>query len=57
MRVLNLEFLRFGNCNLSRNKGFASINFLSSTNIIARADFVSPYLDNCSFSLKKKKKL
>jgi len=56
IRVRNLEFLRLGNCNLSRNKGLASINFLSSTNMIALADFVSPYLDNCSFSLKYNKK-
>lgn len=55
MRVRNLEFLRLGNCNLSRNKGFASISFLSSTNMIARADFVSPYFDNCSFSLHQQK--
>uniref|UniRef100_A0A2P2MWW1 Protein TOPLESS n=1 Tax=Rhizophora mucronata TaxID=61149 RepID=A0A2P2MWW1_RHIMU len=52
MSVRNLEFFRLGNCNLSRNNGFASISFLSSTNIIALADFVSPYLDSCSFSLK-----
>lgn len=52
IRVRNLEFLRLGNCNLSRNKGLASISFLSSTNMIDLADFVSPYLDNCSFSLQ-----
>lgn len=52
IKVLSLEFLRVGNCNLSRNNGFASISFLSSTNMIALADLVSPYLDSCSFSLK-----
>jgi len=31
------------------------MSFLSSTNIIARADFVSPYLDSCSFSLCQQK--
>ena len=51
MRVRSLEFLRLGNCNLSRNKGFASISFFSSTNMIALADLVSPYLESCSFSL------
>ena len=49
--VRNLEFFRLGNCSLSRNKGLASISFFSSTSIIALADFVSPYLDSCSFSL------
>lgn len=56
MSVLSLEFLRFGNCSLSRNKGLASINFLSSESITALADLVSPYLDSCSFSLQKEKK-
>lgn len=49
--VRNLEFFRLGNCSLSRNKGLASISFFSSTSIIALADFVSPYLESCSFSL------
>lgn len=51
MSVRNLELLRLGNCNFSRNSGFASINFLSSSNMIALADLVSPYLESCSFSL------
>lgn len=52
IRVRSLELFRFGNCNLSRNRGFASISFLSSTSIMVRADFVSPYFESCSFSLK-----
>lgn len=51
MSVLNLEALNAGNVSLSRNNGFASISFLSSTSIMFRADFVSPYLESCSFCL------
>ena len=49
--VLNLEFLKVGKFNLSRNRGFASINFLSSASITPLADLVSPYFDSCSLSL------
>lgn len=55
MRVRNLEFFKLGNCSLSRNSGFASMSFFSSTSIIALADFVSPYLESCSFSLERQK--
>lgn len=52
--VLNLEFFKVGNWSLSRNRGFASINFFNSTSIIALADFVSPYFESWSFSLVRR---
>lgn len=51
IKVRRRDAFRVGKPSLSRNKGLASISFLSSTSIMLRADFVSPYLDNCSFSL------
>ena len=51
IRVLKREAFNTGNVNFSRNKGLASISFLSSRSIMLLADFVSPYLDSCSFSL------
>lgn len=51
INVRSLEALNGGKFSLSRNSGFASISFLSSMSIIFRADFVSPYLDSCSFCL------
>lgn len=47
----SLEALNGGKFSLSRNSGFASMSFLSSKSMIFRADFVSPYLDSCSFCL------
>ena len=51
IRVLNRDALRAGNASFSRNKGFASMSFFNSRSMIPLADFVSPYLDSCSFSL------
>jgi len=61
MEITNLWFISVrsrdafndGKASLSRKRGFASISFLSSNSIIFLADFVSPYLDSCSFSLHK----
>lgn len=53
INVLSLKFFKVGNWSLSRKSGFASINFFSTASTIALADLVSPYLDSCSFSLKK----
>lgn len=55
IKVLNRELLKAGNVSLSRNSGFASISFLSSTSIMFRADFVSPYFESCSFCLAVKR--
>lgn len=49
--VRNREAFNEGNTSLSRKRGFASISFLSSESIMFLADLVSPYFDNCSFSL------
>lgn len=51
IKVRKRDAFKVGKTSFSRNRGFASINFLSSTSIMLRADLVSPYLDNCSFSL------
>ena len=51
INVLSRELLKGGNVSLSRNSGFASISFLSSTSMIFRADLVSPYFESCSFFL------
>lgn len=55
IRVRNLDDFRVGKASLSRNRGFASMSFFSSINIMPRAVLVSPYLDSCSFSLYLKK--
>ena len=54
IKVLSRELLKAGSESLSRNKGFASMSFLSSTSMILRADFVSPYFESCSFCLMTK---
>lgn len=51
IKVRRRELLKAGNASLSRNKGFASISFFSSMSMMFRADFVSPYLESCSFCL------
>lgn len=51
IKVLNRDVLIEGNVSLSWKIGFASINLLSSITNIFRADLVSPYFDNCAFSL------
>jgi hypothetical protein len=50
--VRNRDAFNEGNTSLSLKRGLASISFLSSMNIMFRADLVSPYFDNCSFSLQ-----
>lgn len=57
INVRNREALKVGKASLSRNNGFASISFLSSTSIMLRADFVSPYLESCSFCLLDQKNI
>lgn len=52
INVRNLEDLKVGKTSFSRKRGFASINFFSSINIMLRAVLVSPYFESCSFSLK-----
>lgn len=51
IRVRKREAFREGKANFSLKSGFASISFFSSISIMLRADLVSPYFDNCSFSL------
>lgn len=46
--------LNDGKFNLSLSKGLASISFLSSINIILRANFVCLHLDSCLFLLEAK---
>lgn len=56
IKVRSRDALIGGNVSLSRNRGFASISFLSSISMMLRADFVSPYLDSCSFCLQSTKR-
>lgn len=57
IKVRKREALKGGNVSLSRNKGFASMSFLSSISMILRADFVSPYFESCSFCLQSNNRL
>jgi hypothetical protein len=48
-----MEALNGGKFSLSWNNGFSLMSFLSYKSMIFWDDFVSPYLDNCSFCLLK----